>query len=236
MIKCNKQKKQVYANKYVNPYDILNEESEENTDIEVDTKCSTVSNSTKVGNIDSTEYVSINSIELSPVTYNFGSQKLNTSWILWFHHDPNDWNLTGYKQITTFNTVDDYLKIMSYLHMVTSIKTINLYLFRKGIEPTWEDKANSNGGFWSFKVSIDTGIDQWRKMCDKAVCETILKTAGSTDINGTVNGISITSKLMNTIIKIWVSDRKISNNQWLDTDILNNINSKIIYQVISPER
>ena len=119
--------------------------------------------------------------------------------------------------------------------MVTSIKTINLYLFRDGIEPTWEDRANSNGGFWSIKVSMETGLGIWKKMCDKTVCESILKTSGETDINGTVNGISITSKLMNTIVKIWVSDRKVSNNQWIDTDILEGVNSKIIYQAITPE-
>jgi len=167
---------------------------------------------------------------------NIGLIKLNTPWTLWFHHDPNDWNLSGYKKIATFKTVDEYLRIMSHIHMVTSIKTINLYLFREGIEPTWEDHANSNGGFWSVKVSMDTGIGLWKKMCDKAVCETILKTSGDKDINGTVNGISITSKLMNTIVKIWVSDRKISSNQWIDNEILSNITSKIIYQVISPER
>jgi len=165
-----------------------------------------------------------------------GLTKLNTPWTLWFHHDPNDWNLSGYKKIATFRTVDEYLRIMNHIHMVTSIKTINLYLFREGIEPTWEDDANSNGGFWSIKVSMDTGLGIWKKMCDKAVCETILKTAGDKDINGTVNGITITSKLMNTIVKIWVSDRKVSNNQWIDNEILSNITSKIIYQVISPER
>jgi len=166
---------------------------------------------------------------------NIGLLKLNTPWTLWFHHDPNDWNLSGYKKITTFKTVDEYLRIMSHIHMVTSIKTINLYLFREGIDPTWEHHANANGGFWSVKVSMETGLGTWKKMCDKAVCETILKTSGDININGTVNGITITSKLMNTIVKIWVSDRKVSNNQWIDNDIIAGVNSKIIYQVISPE-
>lgn len=171
---------------------------------------------------------------------NFGAKKLNTKWTLWFHHDPNDWQISGYKKIHTFETIDDYLKIMSYLHMVTSIKNINLYLFRENIDPTWEHKANSNGGCWSIKISIDNGFNLWHKICNKATTENLLKQFSNDesdkDINGTINGISITNKLMNTIIKIWVSDRKVCNNQWLDKDIINSVHSKIMYQVISPEK
>ena len=174
---------------------------------------------------------------------NFGTKKLNTKWTLWFHHNPNDWQISGYKKIHTFETIDNYLQIMSYLHMITSIKNINLYLFRDNIEPTWEDKANSNGGCWSIKIPIDTGFNLWHKICNKAITENLLKQFSDrnednedNDINGTINGISITNKSMNTIIKIWVSDRKVSNYQWLDADIINMINSKIMYQVISPEK
>jgi hypothetical protein len=171
---------------------------------------------------------------------NFGTKKLNTKWTLWFHHNPNDWQISGYKKIHTFETIDDYLQIMSYLHMITSIKNINLYLFRDNIEPTWEDKANSNGGCWSIKILIDAGFNLWHKICNKAITENLLKQFSDrnedNDINGTINGISITNKSMNTIIKIWVSDRKVSNYQWLDTDIINMVSSKIMYQVISPEK
>jgi hypothetical protein len=166
----------------------------------------------------------------------FGSKKLNTKWTLWFHHDPNDWSITGYKQIFTFGTVEEYAKIMTRLHMVTSITNINLYLFREGIEPTWEHVANANGGCWSIKESMKVGFGVWKEICDKTVTETLLKTFGEADINGTINGVSITLKLMNTIIKIWVSDRKISNIQWIDKEIMSKISSKIMYQVISPEK
>lgn len=184
----------------------------------------------------------VNSINIEPIqkeTVNldiFGSKKLNTRWTLWFHHDPNDWSITGYKQIFTFGTVEEYAKIMARLHMVTSITNINLYLFREGIEPTWEHVANANGGCWSIKESMKVGFGIWKDICDKTVTETLLKTFGDADINGTVNGVSITLKLMNTIIKVWVSDRKISNVQWIDKEVMSKISSKIMYQVISPEK
>lgn len=166
----------------------------------------------------------------------FGNQKLNSKWCIWFHHDPNDWTKKGYKNIATFETIEDYLQVLTHLHMVTSIKNINLYLFRENIEPTWEHEANANGGCWSIKSTMENGFDLWRNIADKVVTETLLKTFGSNDINGTINGISITNKSMNTIVKIWVSDRKVCNNQWIDKDISNQVTSKIMYQVISPER
>jgi hypothetical protein len=166
----------------------------------------------------------------------FSNQKLNTRWCLWFHHDPNDWTKKGYKNIMTFDTIEDYVKVITHLHMVTSIKNINLYLFRENIEPTWEHEANSNGGCWSIKATMDVGFDLWRNIADKMVTENLLKTFGNNDLNGAVNGVSITNKLMNTIVKIWVSDRKVCSNSLIDKDISNQVSSKIIYQVISPER
>jgi hypothetical protein len=180
--------------------------------------------------------VNINNIEREPVNFDeFGKTKLNTPWCLWFHHDPNDWTKNGYKKIVTFETINDYVRIMTHLHMVTSIKNINLYLFRDGIEPTWEHKANSNGGCWSIKSNMEVGFDLWQHICNRTVTETLLKTFGEIDVNGTVNGISVTNKSINKIIKIWVSDRKVSNTQWIDREILNKLTCKVLYQAILPE-
>jgi len=163
----------------------------------------------------------------------YGNNKLNTSWCLWFHHDPNNWELSGYNKIATFKTIDDYLKIMIHLHMVTSIKLIDLYLFREGIDPIWEAKSNSRGGSWSIKSTSNDGFDLWRKTCDNAVIENLLKTFTDTDkdINGAVNGISITNKMYYTIIKIFVSDKRICNSDLIDKDLISTVSSKIMYQV-----
>jgi hypothetical protein len=59
----------------------------------------------------------------------------------------------------------------------------------------------------------------------------------NTNINGTINGISINNKQpSNTIVKICVSDRKISNQSLIDSNVRNKVTSKIMYQAISPDR
>ena len=186
----------------------------------------------------------INEPIVEEVNYDkFGKQKLNTPWALWFHHDPNDWKITGYTKLTTFSTLEEYANIMTRLQNVESIKTINLYLFRENIEPIWEDPANANGGNWSIKEPIDSGYDLWRLVADKIVTETLLiqehvvQHRANLDINGTINGISINNKQpLNTIVKICVSDRKVSNQLLIDQQVKQKVTSKIMYQIISPDK
>ena len=171
----------------------------------------------------------------------YGDQKLNTPWSLWFHHDPNDWKISGYTKITTMYTVKEYATIMNRLHKVESIKNINLYLFRENIEPIWEFDANEKGGDWSIKEPIENGYDIWKQIADKMVSESLLKADGinyrnSIDINGTINGCSINSKSTNVIVKIRVSDKKISNQSLIDPQIRSQFSSKIMYQLISPDQ
>lgn len=174
---------------------------------------------------------------------NIGTTKLNSNWTLTFHHNPSIWTINGYQQIATFDTVDSYLDIMLYLDRVANINSINLCFFRKGITPLWEDNANRNGGHWSMKLNMEQGFTVWKSLTHKLICESLLKTIVEPDINGYINGITISNKIVNneSIIKIWVSDRKISNTSLICTDIMNEcilpfIKSKIIFQVISPEK
>jgi translation initiation factor 4E len=173
----------------------------------------------------------------------FGKKKLNTGWTLWFHNDPNNWKISGYTKLITFRTYEEYANIMNRLHNVESIKNINLYLFRENIEPIWEDKANASGGNWSMKEPIENGYDLWRSIADKVVTESLLRQdqvaahRSNLDVNGTINGISLNNKPpLNTIVKICLSDRKVSNQMLIDQAIKQKITSKIIYQIISPDK
>lgn len=178
----------------------------------------------------------IESIKREPINFDeYGKTKLNTPWCIWFHHDSTDWSKNGYKKIATFETVHDYVRIMTHLHMVTSIKNMSLCLFREGIEPTWEHKANSNGAYFKIKSNMELGFDLWLQICSKSVTETLLKNFGEIDVNGTINGIAVTNKASSKIIKIWVSDRKVSNYQWIDKDILSKLSCKVLFESITPE-
>ena len=181
---------------------------------------------------------SLNSLNVSKETINFeefGNTKLNTPWCLWFHHDLNDWTKQGYQKIATFKTINEYVRIMIHLHMVTSIKNMNLCLFREGIDPTWEHKANANGAYWKIKSNMELGYDLWQQICGKAVTETLLNHFSSIDLNGIINGIAVTNKAANKIIKIWVADRKVSDHKLIDKNILNKLTCSVIFEPILPE-
>ena len=75
--------------------------------------------------------------------------KLKDSWTLWAHlpHD-TEWNLNSYKEIMSFNTVEEALTLYETLPD-KMIKNCMLFLMRKGITPIWEDEKNRKGGCFS---------------------------------------------------------------------------------------
>ena len=123
-------------------------------------------------------------------------------WVLWAHlpHD-TDWSLGSYKDITCFEYAEDLVSLYSYLPEIL-VKNCMLFLMRKGVTPTWEDKENRNGGCFSYKINNKDVPEVWRSLSYILAGETI-----STDPKfiSKVNGITISPKKAFCIIKIWMS-------------------------------
>ncbi|KAJ2456031.1 eukaryotic translation initiation factor 4E [Coemansia sp. RSA 2336] len=87
---------------------------------------------------------------------------LNSPWVLWFDNPNRRTNVVTWKEhlkhIVTVKTVEDfwgvYNKIPSPLDLPHGS---NYHLFREGIEPMWEDKANKNGGKWACVLQRSIG-------------------------------------------------------------------------------
>uniref|UniRef100_A0A914DA14 eIF-4F 25 kDa subunit n=1 Tax=Acrobeloides nanus TaxID=290746 RepID=A0A914DA14_9BILA len=82
------------------------------------------------------------------------SRPLRTPWTLWYLNKQLIINKENWKK--GLNQVCDITTIGEFWEMIREIKTpIQLsngddyYLFRKGINPEWEDKANKIGGRWN---------------------------------------------------------------------------------------
>lgn len=84
---------------------------------------------------------------------------LQHSWTLWF--DPAsgkrqttaNWgsNLTS---VYTFNTVEDFWCLFNNIIPLSSMQgKHNIYVFKEGIKPAWEDSRNQNGGTWTVVVN-----------------------------------------------------------------------------------
>jgi len=83
-------------------------------------------------------------------------------WVLWAHlpHD-TDWSLGSYKDIMCLEFAEEVVGLYSRLPKVL-IKNCMLFLMRKGVTPTWEDKKNRNGGCFSYKISNKDVPAVWR--------------------------------------------------------------------------
>ncbi|KAG5865704.1 hypothetical protein JTB14_002695 [Gonioctena quinquepunctata] len=75
---------------------------------------------------------------------------LQSCWTLWYYE--NDRSLSwekNQKEISSFQTVEDFWSLYNHIKPASELRQGTDYsLFKKGIMPMWEDKANKKGGRW----------------------------------------------------------------------------------------
>ncbi len=128
--------------------------------------------------------------------------KLNDTWKLWAHlpHDTN-WNLESYKNIYTFNYVEEVITVIDLLPEKL-VSNCMLFIMRNGVNPVWEDPKNRSGGCFSYKINNKYVYECWKKLSYLLTGETLCK---KINVQKTVNGITISPKKNFCIIKIWLS-------------------------------
>lgn len=134
---------------------------------------------------------------------------LNDSWN-YYCHMPNEtsWTMDSYKLILgNIRTAEDAVLINEAL-TPKIIKNCMLFLFRDGIQPSWEDKKNMNNGAFSFKVSNVHAVQVWKQLFYATVGET-LTTSDATMKH--VNGITISPKKNFCIMKVWMDTTSIQD-------------------------
>ncbi|XP_032511487.2 eukaryotic translation initiation factor 4E-1A-like isoform X1 [Danaus plexippus] len=76
---------------------------------------------------------------------------LEDTWCIWLCTNNNsDWgkNLVN---LASFDTVEDWWCLYHHMKLPSELEVGQDYaIFKKGISPTWEDEANTNGGRWIF--------------------------------------------------------------------------------------
>lgn len=138
---------------------------------------------------------------------------LYDNWTLWAHlpHD-TDWTVKSYKKIMTMDSVESVLALHETLPE-KMIKNCMLFLMRDGIQPTWEDEKNRNGGCFSYKVSNKSVTAAWKQLSYTLTGETLTK---DSKLRPTINGITISPKKNFCIIKIWLSTCQFQNPAKID--------------------
>jgi hypothetical protein len=150
------------------------------------------------------------------------SIKLNNIWVLWSHdlHN-NNWDIDSFNKIYEFNTINDFWRLYNNFNILGGLNKKNFFLMKKDIKPIWEDDKNKNGGTCSMKIPITKSLDMWTDLSMYIIGETFIDCKIKMD---DINGISICSKNIWSIIKIWNSNSDNDTSKELPDDFLKKFN------------
>ena len=123
---------------------------------------------------------------------------LDNKWTLWYH-DPDDkrWTLDSYNRLAQLTTLEQFL---TYYDAIDSVTSGMFFLMKEDIPPIWEDSCNVKGGIITYKLLKNISDKIWDELSMMLVGGTIAEDYTY------INGISISPKINNCIIKIWVKE------------------------------
>lgn len=130
---------------------------------------------------------------------------LQTPWSLWFDtpakKSTKDWT-ANLKLVVTVDSVEDFWGVFNNIPSPSSLpNSANLYFFKAGIEPSWEDAHNAAGGKWvhqSQKAKRDSVLDTlWM--------HTVLQSIGGglEDDLDEITGVVVSVRKAQDRISIW---------------------------------
>lgn len=137
-------------------------------------------------------------------------------WTLWFHKiDDNNWLIDSYKKLYEIHTVKDYCELVN---TISTYGSGMFFLMKDDIPPIWETGKNIGGGMWTFKVSKKKLDELWLNLIAHVLGNTLTTELKEMEF---INGISISPKINNCIVKIWNSNEKNNKKELLNPDIEN---------------
>jgi hypothetical protein len=156
---------------------------------------------------------------------------LSNKWKIWYHHEKDNWKLSGYKNIYEINTVGDFWRLYNNWNKLKGVNSKHFFFMKDDITPLWEDPENINGGCWSFKVPELEAEKLWTDLSIYIVCNQL--TNDPTDIIG----LSICLKKNNfSVIKIWNKNSKNNSLSFLNKTIIKKWGTDIIYIAHMPNQ
>ena len=157
--------------------------------------------------------------------------KLKNKWNIWYHHEKDNWKISGYKQLYQIKSVIEFWKFYNNWDKVGGVTNKHFFFMREDVTPIWEDPKNINGGCWSFKVQEEQSDELWEDLSAHLVCGTLCST-----INDEIMGLSIClKKNNNTVIKVWNKNSKHNSLKLINEAILKKWGMDIIYIAHMPD-
>ena len=136
-------------------------------------------------------------------------KNLNSYWTLYLHlHDNKDWSFESYIKIMKFNSVENAILLNDEINY-DLIKKSMIFLMKDDIKPLWEDDDNKNGGCFSFKILNKDIESVWKQMYFSLIGQTLTK---DKMYYKNINGITLSPKKKFCILKIWMKDCTLKDN------------------------
>jgi hypothetical protein len=156
---------------------------------------------------------------------------LKYTWNIWYHHEKDNWAISGYKQIYEIKTVKDFWMFYNNWDKVGGVTNKHFFIMRSDVTPIWEDPKNINGGCWSFKITEDQTEELWEDLSSYLVCDKLCP-----KFSDEIMGLSIClKKNNNAVVKIWNKNSKNNSLKLINEAILKKWGMDIIYIAHMPE-
>lgn len=120
------------------------------------------------------------------------------------------------KMVAKMATVEQFWAVYSHAKRPSDLRLIDIHLFKVGIKPIWEDKANINGGKWIIRLRKGVTNRLWENlvlamlgeqfMVGKEICGAVVSIRHQKDIislwNRTATDTATTSRIRDTIRRV----------------------------------
>ncbi|VDP45340.1 unnamed protein product [Soboliphyme baturini] len=121
------------------------------------------------------------------------------------------------KPVVIFNTVEQFWTVYSYLIRPSDVtQKIDFHVFKRGIQPVWEDKLNQKGGKWMVRLKKGLASRIWEDlilamlgeqfMVGSEICGAVCSIRNQEDIislwNRTANNEGVTNRIRDTMRRV----------------------------------
>ncbi|CAK0897735.1 unnamed protein product, partial [Prorocentrum cordatum] len=135
--------------------------------------------------------------------YPEGEAPLESGWTFWYDKKTSDKKesdqyMEGLKQLGSFNTIQGFYRHYSHLHRPSEFpRDHNLYLFRKGYKPMWEEFPE--GGCWIIRIKRKATQGYVNHMWENLLLACIGEDFELPD----VVGIVLSTRLKDDVLSVW---------------------------------
>tara|TARA_B100000963_G_C22638461_1_gene678988 strand:+ start:4793 stop:5320 length:528 start_codon:yes stop_codon:yes gene_type:complete len=139
-------------------------------------------------------------------------------WNFFVHYSDNkNWDLNSYIHVINIKNISQAILFEEQLSS-KMIQNCMIFMMKDGINPTWEDPKNINGGCFSYKINNKILYKVFKLVYFSLVTNNL---SDNKDLSSKINGITISPKNTQTpkknfsILKIWLE-----NCDYIDPELI----------------